>query len=242
MTATDQHNPTLAQRAVYWFFWWFCLGFLTVFYRYRRYHFDRIPRTGAVLIAANHQSHLDPPAVGVCNPYRPTHFLARAGLFKNRVFGWLIGALNSVPIKEESGDLSAIREILERLKQGVPVLVFPEGSRSPDGAMHEFKRGIALLLKRARCPVVPVAVEGCFDAFPRSRLLPRFWGARIASMVGHPIDPDELLKDGPEEALRRLEREIDAMRLELRAKLRVSTSGRYPAKGPGDQPCAMKAN
>lgn len=233
---TDAHRPGPLQRVFYWLVWYTTLALFTAIYRIRRYHTGRIPRTGPVLIAANHQSHLDPPLVSMCCPHRPTHFLARAGLFKNRAFGWLITALNSVPIKEESGDIAAIRQILARLDTGVPVILFPEGSRSPDGAQHEFKRGIALLLKRSKCPVVPVAVEGCFDAYPRHRALPRLWGQRVAVMVGQPIEPDDLLKDGPEAALRRLEREIDAMRLDLRAKLRAATHGRYPAPGPGDEP------
>lgn len=211
---------------------------LTLFYRLRRYHTHRMPRTGPVLIAANHQSHLDPPAIGMCNTTRPTHFLARAGLFKNPAFAWLISAVNSVPIKEESGDLGAIREILARLETGVPVLVFPEGSRSPDGEVHEFKRGIALLLKRARCPVVPVAIEGAYDAFPRHRMFPRLFGCRIAVMVGHPIPHDELLKDGAEAGLERLKNEIEMMRCELRAKLRAATNGRYPA---GSQTARLSA-
>lgn len=221
---------SLAQRAFYWFCWWFCLGVLTLFFRLRRYHTERFPREGAFLIAANHQSHLDPPSIGVCNTTRPTHFLARAGLFKNRAFAWLITAVNSVPIKEESGDLGAIREILARLGTGVPVLVFPEGARTPDGEVHEFKRGIALLLKRAECPVVPVAIEGAYDAFPRHRRIPRLLGCRIAVMVGRPIPHEELLKDGAEAGLARLRQEIETMRSELRAKLRAATNGRYPSE------------
>ncbi len=230
MDAAAPRTTSLAQRVFYWFCWAFCLFALTAFFRLRRYHTERFPRTGAFLIAANHQSHLDPPTVGVCNTARPTHFLARAGLFKNRAFAWLITAVNSVSIKEESGDLGAIREILARLETGVPVLVFPEGARTPDGEIHDFKRGIALLLKRAKCPVVPVAIEGAFDAFPRHRRIPRLLGGRIAVMVGHPIPHDELLKDGAEAGLARLKREIETMRSELRAKLLAATNGRYPAE------------
>jgi 1-acyl-sn-glycerol-3-phosphate acyltransferase len=215
---------TPVRRFIYWLFWWFCLIVLTVFFRLRRFHMERIPRTGACLIVGNHQSHLDPPAIGVCNTTRPTHFIARMGLFKNRLFGWLIFALNSIPIREESGDLGAIKEVLARLEKGVPVLIFPEGSRSNDGRMHEFKRGIALLVKRAKCPVVPAAVEGAFDAYPRGGR-PRFWGKRVAVMIGKPIPHEELMKDGP-----------DAMRLELRARLRAATNGRYPPPGPPDAP------
>lgn len=228
------HRPTLAQRTLYWFCWYLSLTFLTVFYRLRRFNMERIPRTGPVLLAANHVSHFDPPSCGVSNPWRPTHYIARSGLFKNRVFAWLISSLNSIPIREESGDLAAIKEVLNRLAQGVPVLIFPEGSRSLNGLQQPYKRGIALMLKRAKCPVVPMAVEGTYETFPRGRKFPRFFGTRIAVNVGHPISSEELLKDGPDAALVRLATEIETLRLELRSKLRASTNGRFPPPGPAD--------
>lgn len=228
--------PSLTQRALYWCVWNATLLLLTIVYRLRRFHTERIPRTGPVLLIANHQSHLDPPSLSMCVTRRQTHFLARAGLFSSRAFGWLIRSLNAVPIKEESGDLGAIRAILARLETGVPVLMFPEGSRSFDGAMQPFKRGVALLLRRARCPVVPMAIEGAFDAFPRQARVPSFWGKRVAVAVGHPIAADELLKDGPDAALDRLQREVDELRRELRARLRASSGGRYPRSGPADAP------
>lgn len=236
-----RRRPTAAQRAFYWFIWSLTLVLMTLIYRVRRFGMRNIPATGPVLLASNHQSHLDPPLCAIANPWRPTHFLARAGLFKNPFFAWFITALNSVPIKEESGDLAAIREILARLEERVPVLLFPEGSRTPDGEMHEFKRGIALLLKRAKCPVVPMAVEGCYHAFPRSTSFPKLWGARIAVIAGRPIDPDDLLRDGPDAALKRLEREVETLRLELRSKMRAGTAGRLPPKGPGDAPRVARA-
>ncbi|MBL8746717.1 MAG: 1-acyl-sn-glycerol-3-phosphate acyltransferase [Phycisphaerae bacterium] len=224
MDNAPARTSSLAQRLFYWTCWTVCLVILTFFYRLRRFNTDRIPRHGPVLIAANHQSHFDPPAIGMCNTSRPTHFIARAGLFTNRAFAWLISAVNALPIKEDSGDLGAIREVLARLETGVPVLIFPEGSRTPDGEIHEFKRGVALLLKRARCPVVPVAIEGAYQAFPRTRTLPRLVGQRIAVMVGRPIPHEELLQHGPEAGLARLRSEIESMRAELRSKLRATTS------------------
>ncbi|HBS28218.1 MAG TPA: hypothetical protein DEB06_01925, partial [Phycisphaerales bacterium] len=220
------------ETGVFWLCWTISLLFLTVFYRMRRYHADRLPPSGACLVVANHQSHLDPPLVGLLSTRRPMHFVARIGLFKFKPFGRLITALNSVPIRDNESDVAAIREVLARLAQGHAVLVFPEGSRSPDGAMHEFKGGVALVLKRARCPVVPVAVEGCFDAFPRHRRFPRLLGQRVAVMAGTPIAPDDLLKDGPAAALERLRQEIDAMRRDLRARLRAASNGRVPGRVP----------
>ncbi len=212
-----------------------CL-FNLIFFRARAYHADRVPQTGPVLIAANHQSFIDPPLVGSSVRPRHTDYIARSGLFKFGPFGLLLKALNCIAIKEETGDMGAIKQVLTRLSTGHAVLIFPEGNRTPDGTMHHFKRGVALLVKRGRCPVVPAAVEGCFDAWPRHRRLPTPWASPVAVMFGHPIPYEELVKDGMDEAMRRLEREIDAMRRELRAKIRESTDGAYPARGPADLP------
>ncbi|USN99145.1 MAG: 1-acyl-sn-glycerol-3-phosphate acyltransferase [Phycisphaeraceae bacterium] len=209
---------------------------LRILYRIRPEGREHVPATGPVLLVANHQSFFDPPIVGGFVNNRHTDFIARAGLFRFGPFGRLISALNSVPIAEQGGDTAAMKEALRRLGEGKAVLIFPEGSRSPDGAMRPFKRGISVLVKRAKCPVLPAAIEGVHDAWPRSRSRPHFFGYRIGLRYGLPIEHAELMKDGPDAALRRLEREIDAMRLELRAELRARTGGRLPAPGPGDGP------
>ena len=193
-----------------------------------------MPKTGPVLLAANHQSFLDPPVIGFAITVRHLDYVARAGLFASPVFGGLIRALNAIPISEEGPDTAAIREILRRLEAGRAVLIFPEGSRTPDGAIRDFKRGVAVLVGRSSCPVMPVAIEGVFDTWPRSSRWPRLLGCRVAVCYGKPIPHDDLLRDGPDAALDRLRREIDAMRLDLRAELRRRTSGRFPPPGPGD--------
>lgn len=210
---------------------------LMLIYRARAYDARRVPAVGPVLLAANHQSYLDPPLIGAFVATRQLSYLARAGLFSFKLFGWLISLFNSVPIREDGGDAAAIKETLRRLERGEAILIFPEGTRSVDGAMAPFKRGVALLVKKSRCPVVPVAVEGCFDAFPRGRA-PRLLGHRVAVAYGHPIPHDELMRDGADAALARLAREIDALRLALRRRLREQTAGALPVFGPGDLPCA----
>lgn len=200
----------------------------TVFMGYRAHNARRVPQHGAVLLVANHQSFVDPPLIGGC--IRPRHFdfLARATLFKNPVFGRLIGWLNSVPIDQSGGDAAAMKEIIRRLREGRAVLVFPEGSRTPDGSVHGFKRGISVLLKRADCPVVPCAIEGAYDAWPRSSKAPRPWTCPVETNYGHPIAHDELMKDGPDAALARLRAEVEALRGELHDSIRRRTKGRYP--------------
>lgn len=206
---------------------------LTGLYRHRVFGAGNVPREGAFVLVSNHQSHLDPPVIGTSAPRR-VWFMARVGLFTNPLFARLIRALLAIPIDESTGDIKAIRAATEKLEAGEPVCLFAEGSRSPDGAMRPFKRGALLLIKRARCPIVPVAVEGCYDAFPRGARAPRLFGQRTGVIFGEPIGHEELLRDGGDAALARLEREVDALRLELRSRLRSGSGGKIPRPGPGD--------
>lgn len=215
------------------------LAFFTLVYRYRAIGARRVPAEGAVLLVANHQSFLDPPGIGLGIRHRQVDYIARVGLFVNPVFAWLIRSLNALPINEEGSDAAAIKEILRRLGDGRVVLIFPEGSRSPEGAMHEFKRGIAVLVKRAKCPVVPVAIEGAFDAWPRTRKLPAVWGKRVAVKYGEPIAHEELMREGGDAALSLLFDRVQGMRMELRAMMREESQGRYPRPGEGDRTEAL---
>jgi 1-acyl-sn-glycerol-3-phosphate acyltransferase len=213
-----------------------CRAFLTGFYRTRSTGKHHVAQHGSLLIIANHQSFLDPPLVGSYLGPRHTDFIARGGLFSFKPLGMLIARLNSIPVGEGASETAAIKEALRRLKLGRAVILFPEGSRSPDGALRPFKRGIALLVKKAGCPVVPAAIEGVHDAWPRGNARPFLLGKRVAVKYAEPIPHAELMADGPDAALRRLETQIDAMRLELRAELRAHTRGRYPPAGPADAP------
>ncbi|HRJ51031.1 MAG TPA: lysophospholipid acyltransferase family protein [Phycisphaerales bacterium] len=212
---------------------------LKLIYRAQAIDVHHVPTHGPLLIAANHQSYLDPPLVGIFVT-RELNFVARSGLFTFKPFAWLILRLNSIPLREEAGDVAAIKEILRRLDAGGAVVIFPEGSRSTDGSIGPFKRGVALLVKRAGCPVVPAAVEGCFDAWPRGRW-PSLFGKRLAVKYAPPIPHAELMKNGPDAALERLPSTIDSLRLDLRQHLRHNTQGRYPKPGPGDRPRAPGA-
>lgn len=212
----------------------FCAMLFILLYRVRVRGVKNVPPSGPLLIAANHQSFLDPPLVGCFIRSRHLSFVARIGLFKFGPFAWLISALNSVPINDEAGDAGAIKEILKRLADGHAVLIFPEGSRTFDGGQKAFKRGVALLVKRAKCPVVPAAVEGCFDAWGPSMKFPKLLGQRVAVTYGKPIPYDELMKDGAQGALDRIARQVNALRLQTRAQMRRATDGSYPSHGPGD--------
>ena len=176
-----------------------------------------VPREGGLLIVSNHTSYLDPPIIAVSLPRR-CWFMARSTLFRNKAFGSLIAGLGAFPVERASeratgagaGDVKAIRTVLEQLEGGHPVLLFPEGSRSPTAAMQPFQRGVALLLKRSKCAVLPVAVSGVFDAWPRGTR-PRLFPRRAVVRFGQAISHDELLKEGGDAAVKRLEAVIGQM-------------------------------
>jgi len=205
MSDQPRDNAPFFQRCFYWVGWVLCWSILKFFWRTTYVGTGNIPRTGACLLVANHQSHLDPPLVGTAIRGRPMNAIARLGLFKHPAFGWVLRQVFCIPIREESGDMAAIKEALRRLEMGRAVVIFAEGSRSPDGALRPFKRGAALLFKRSKCPVIPVAVEGCFDAMPRKKSLPNFFGYRVMCAIGEPISHDELMSEGVDGAMHRLE-------------------------------------
>lgn len=186
------------------------VGMMAVFgFRWRNTR--ALPRAGAVLVVANHQSYLDPPLVGCAMKGRQFDFLARAGLFEVPWLKPLIVALHSVPVRESGGDTASIKEILRRLEMGRVVLIFPEGTRTLDGAIGPFKRGAAVILRRSRCPVLPVGISGAFEAWPRGGK-PRPFTGPVVIQVGEPIPHDELLKGGVDAAMDRLRTEVERLR------------------------------
>jgi 1-acyl-sn-glycerol-3-phosphate acyltransferase len=153
-----------------------------------------VPKTGQVLVIANHQSFFDPWIVGMAVK-RQLVYLARKTLFKNPLFGAIIRSLNAVPIDQDGVGKEGIKTVLEQLGRGKAVLVFPEGTRTEDGLMHELKPGIHLLIKRAQTPIVPVGIAGAYDAWPIWRgypiPAPLFLPpgkATMAVVIGRPLD------------------------------------------------------
>jgi len=187
-------------RAVWWDFCAFlCWSWLKLSFRLRRIHRDRVPRTGAILVISNHQSFLDPMVNGVTVWDRQFTALARDSLFVGP-FGWILRSVAARPIKREGGDLEAMKAALAELEAGRVVIIYPEGTRSPDGSLQEFKRGVLLLVKRAKPTILPMGVEGTFDAWPRGRTLPHARG-KVVCVCGQPMSGEELAKLDGEQAL-----------------------------------------
>tara|TARA_R110000737_G_scaffold2923_12_gene9506 strand:- start:125363 stop:126034 length:672 start_codon:yes stop_codon:yes gene_type:complete len=182
-----------------------------VIYRRRREGLENVPRTGGVLLVANHQSFFDPPLIGGALTTRDTDFLARGGLFKFKPFAWLISTLNATPIKQGAGDTGAMKEVIKRLNEHKAVIVFPEGSRSDDGKVQPFERGISVLLKRAKCVVVPVGIAGVYEVWPRHKSCPRLFTRPVAIVYGEPIGTEVLLENGADQAIQEIQQRVEAL-------------------------------
>ena len=117
-------------------------------------------------MAGNHESYLDPVAVGVAC-WRPLNYMAKEELFANPLTFWFMSSLNCFPVKRDSADLSALKEGLKRLKSGKPLVIFPEGSRRFDGGPNEPQPGIGFLAAKSGVPVIPAFVKGTQEALPR---------------------------------------------------------------------------
>jgi 1-acyl-sn-glycerol-3-phosphate acyltransferase len=174
----------------YWLSWTTC----TLGFSLRTEGAQYVPCQGPALLIANHQSYLDPIIIGIA-ARRHLCFLARKTLFRNPAFGWLLRSLNSVPVDQEGFAREGLKTILAQLQAGRAVLIFPEGERTPHGKMLPLRPGIHLLIKKVEMPIIPIAVAGAFQAWPRSRpypipaplFLPPGRGT-IAVSVGRPLD------------------------------------------------------
>jgi 1-acyl-sn-glycerol-3-phosphate acyltransferase len=153
------------------------------------YGTENFPLDGPFLIASNHASHLDPPFVGAHVP-RQMRFFARKSLWSNRLMCWWMNRTETIPVERDSGDIGAIKRVLQALKENRAIVLFPEGTRSPDGLLQKAKPGVGLMACKTGVPVVPCRIFGSFQAFGKGSSLPRF-GTPVTIVFGPPIPASE---------------------------------------------------
>ncbi|MCE5251648.1 1-acyl-sn-glycerol-3-phosphate acyltransferase [bacterium] len=155
-------------------------------YRIRAEGVENVPSDGGVMVASNHASMLDPPCVGVCIPREITYF-AKKELFSIPGFGQFIAAVNSLPVDRRGFSRSALKEIIDRLKAGWAVLIFPEGTRTRTGDFLEPKSGAGMIAVTADTLIVPCWVEGSYRAKP--------FFSRITVHFLPPFKPSEIVAE-----------------------------------------------
>jgi 1-acyl-sn-glycerol-3-phosphate acyltransferase len=187
-----------------------------LFFQVHIYDRENVPKKGALVLVSNHQSFLDPIFCGI--PLRrPLYFLARDTLFANRFFGWLISSVNTIPVKRGKADLSAMKIIIGKLKEGNGVCLFPEGTRTSDGKITAFKSGFGLLCRRGEAAVVPVLIDGAFECWPRHKKIfsP---GAQIVICYDKAITAEQVKNMDDRELARTLTDTLRRMQAKCRIK------------------------
>jgi 1-acyl-sn-glycerol-3-phosphate acyltransferase len=183
----------MRRALTYWIVWTIAWIIARTVFLMRVKGARNMPRTGPVIVVANHTSHLDPPLVAVALHTRRMGFLAKSELWKSRFLGWLIGTLGSIPIERGASDRRAYEACLQTLRDGKVLLVFPEGTRSATGQLKEFEAGAARLAAAVPgCQVLPVKIRGSFEAWGTGKKYPKPWPVRID--VAPPFSTDDLRK------------------------------------------------
>lgn len=200
----------------YWSFRYVISALCHILYRIKVYGRENIPSEGALLFLCNHQSYLD-PIFNQSTQKRMLYFVARDSLFRNKVFGTMIRNLNAVPIRRGETDMKAMRLLIDLLKQGKVVCLYPEGTRTEDGKIANIKPGLSLLSRRTGAKALPVVLDGVYECWPRDKKLPRL--GRIGVMFGKPFEAEEIKKLGDEEFAEVFTERLRDMQCELRKKM-----------------------
>lgn len=143
------------------------------------------------ILVSNHASILDIPALIAVCPF-PVRFLAKKSLIWFPVFGWFLYLSKHILIDRESASsaLKSLKKAAVILKKGISIIIFPEGTRTPDGEVKEFKRGAFLLAQHSKFPIVPISITGSFQMLPRHGWC--FWPGTILIHFDKPISTQNL--------------------------------------------------
>ena len=169
--------------------WMFFRAWYATWFRWQVFNPERVPETGAVILASNHASFLDPPLVGA-GIKRGINYLARESLFRFPGIGALLHSWSAVPVDRDGGGAAGLKAILDRLLAGGGIILFPEGTRTRDGHLQPARSGIGLVVVKSNAPVVPVRVFGTYEAYGRHRKFPH--PTRIAVKYGRPMNFEKL--------------------------------------------------
>ncbi len=170
-------NPLL-----YWTLRAVLVPFFLVYFRLGRIGREHLPRSGPLLLAANHRSFLDPFVIGTL-VRRPVYYMAKRELFEKRWQAWALNALGAFPVDRGAGDREAMATAKAILQRGDCVVIFPEGTRTRRGPLRAPRRGVGRLALETGAKVAPVAVIGTEHVRRGWRIRPR----EVHLRVGRPL-------------------------------------------------------
>jgi 1-acyl-sn-glycerol-3-phosphate acyltransferase len=169
----------------YYRFAYTIVGFELLLHRIRIEGRENIPQEGCLIIS-HHVSFMDPTTVGWAIA-KEIYYLGRRTLFKPPFWSWFLPICNVLPIDRDGHDITGLRRIIKKLQGGDSVVLFPEGTRSPDGNLQPAELGAALIAVKANVPILPTRVFGTYESLSRHSRRLRFHPIRV--VIGKPYRP-----------------------------------------------------
>ncbi len=217
---TDPEVIAVARRHTIAEHWWYMFGrvmqlLLRDFFHLQISGIEKLPKTGPYIISPNHQSFLDPVALVSSLPYRVVRnafYVGTSEIFGSGLLRRLARTLKLVPVDPDANLVPAMRAGAYGLRHGKILILYPEGERSIDGTPKVFKKGAAILATHLKVPIVPVAMEGFFEAWPRGKGFQKF--TRLKMMFGDPIPPPQNVRN-PEATYEQITAELKRRVVEM---------------------------
>ncbi|RLD18154.1 MAG: 1-acyl-sn-glycerol-3-phosphate acyltransferase [Caldiserica bacterium] len=163
--------------------------FFRLFFHLDVYGVENVPKTGGVIVTPNHRSFLDIPVTGVALTRRMCSLGKKEVISESRL-GWLYQMLGGIPLDMDRSDLKGLRNAVDVLKQGNPLLIFPEGTRSLTREVGPIKKGVVFLSFKAGVPIVPVGIVGAGEALHKTSKMIKL--SHLVVVFGKPIKLWEL--------------------------------------------------
>ena len=158
--------------------------FAKLFFFHKTVGTENVPEQGGCLFACNHTTLLDPVFLGLGVKRRKVHYMAKAELFKNKIFGAFCRSMGAFPVRRGAQDVAAVKTAIDMLVQGHHVGIFPQGKRIKGEKLSRYKTGFALLAVKSGCPIVPVYIKSKDQR-------PRLFRA-VTVVFGRPVTAEEL--------------------------------------------------
>ncbi|HYX69584.1 MAG TPA: AMP-binding protein [Terriglobales bacterium] len=244
---TESSDPEVLEvvsrpRRLVPFLWFFGGRFVDIFcrdlFRLRVTGLEKIPADGPFILSPNHQSFLDAPVVMSQLPwqlYKKVFYVGTSEIFGSGLMRRIAHSLRLIPVDPDANLVPAMRAGAYGLKRGQILVLYPEGERSIDGTPKTFKKGAAILATHLKVPILPIALEGFHDAWPRGQGFRRFAPLRIA--IGDPIYPPEKVSDS-EAAYEQLTAELRERVVGMWHQLRREMGKEGPAEPAAGQAAA----
>jgi long-chain acyl-CoA synthetase len=194
---TDPEVLALARPQMFWTALWFVVAkivhLLTLaLNRLKVTGMENLPEKGPFILSSNHQSYIDPAILGAILPWKHFRNLFSVGtseIFGSGIMHWIAGQLHVVVVDPDANLVPAMKAGAFGLRNGKVLILYPEGERSVDGSPKRFKKGAAILATHLQVPIVPIAIEGFYDAWPRGKPFFQKFTSKYSMAFGEPIPP-----------------------------------------------------